>query len=162
MKDTTTFKQILLGPVGATNFLAAILFAVGVAVIMLWIRASKRDITGGKKPVNWSWSFYWKDNYKQIISTLALMLLCIRIAEHWMRGEWLIYISCGIGLLADQLALLVLKLKDRLFDVIKIRISNFGNGKQTVEMTKETTNPAPVVDITSTTDSNKTNTDVES
>lgn len=107
------FKQILLGSMNGAEFAASLFFALATAFAIVLVRVKKRDPLSERTPYQFSWSFYWRDNIKQNVGTLLLIFLTIRISQKWVKHEWLVYGAIIIGLIADKLAMLILKLQEK-------------------------------------------------
>lgn len=107
------FEQIILGNASSGQFAASLFFALLTASAMSLFRVKKRDVSSERTPEHFSWAFFWSDNFKQIIGTLILIFLTIRVSQYWVKPEWTVYGAVIIGLISDQLAMLALKVKDK-------------------------------------------------
>lgn len=128
------FKEILLGNASPALFAAAMLFALLTAGAMALFRVKKRDVSSERTPEKFSWTFFWSDNFKQILGTFILIFLTIRVAQYWLKAEWAVYGAVIIGLISDQLALLFLKIKDRATQFLSKKIDKVGDKVDTVEV----------------------------
>lgn len=135
------FLQILLGNATGAQFAAAMFFALLTSSGMALSRVKKRDVSSDRTPEHFSWQFFWSDNFRQIIGTLILVFLTIRISQYWVKPEWAIYGSVIIGLISDQLALLALKVKDKATEFLSKKIDRVETKvdaiKETVEEIKK-------------------------
>lgn len=128
------FKDIILGNASGAQFAAAMLFALLTAGAMSLFRVKKRDVASSRTPEDFSWRFFWNDNLKQIIGTLILVFLTIRVSQYWLKPEWAVYGAVVIGLISDQLALLFLKVKDRATQFLSKKIDKVGDKVDTVDV----------------------------
>lgn len=127
------FQSILLGNASVAEFTAAMFFALLTAGALALVRVRKRDVSSPRTPEAFSWKFFWQDNLKQIIGTLILIFLTIRIAQYWVKPEWAVYGAVIIGLISDQLAMLALKLKDKATSFLSKKIDRVGEKVDGVE-----------------------------
>lgn len=127
------FQSILLGNANVAEFLAAMFFALLTAGGLALVRVKKRDVSSARTPEAFSWRFFWQDNFRQIIGTLILIFLTIRIAQYWVKPEWAVYGAVIIGLISDQLAMLALKLKDKATSFLSKKIDRVGEKVDGVE-----------------------------
>jgi len=107
------FKEIVIGNASLGQWGASAFFAFLAVVGMLAFRVSRRDVNSARTPSDWSWSFFWKDTFAQIIGTVILVFLFIRILQYWVDPKWLVLIAAIVGLISDQLFMIALKIKDR-------------------------------------------------
>ena len=131
------FKEIVLGNSSTALFAAAMLFALLTSGAMALFRVKKRDVSSERTPEEFSWSFFWSDNFKQIIGTFILIFLTIRVAQYWIKPEWTVYGAVIIGLISDQLALLFLKIKDRATQFLSKKIDKVGDKVDNVDVKVE-------------------------
>ena len=139
------FKQILLGNTDGAMWAASILTACLVIAAMYFTRVKKRDVSSLRTPYHWSWSFFWSDNFRRMVGTVILIILCIRIMQFWVKPDWTIYGAAIVGLISDQLAMIALRLKDAATDFVKGWISS---AKTKADAFKVNNNDTPVVPIT--------------
>lgn len=118
------FNQLILGNATIAEFAAAMLFALFTAFGLLMFRVSKRDPSSPRTPEEFSWRFLWSDTMRRNIGTIMLIFLTIRIAQYWVKPEWTIYGAIIIGLISDQLAMLALKLKDKVTQYLSKKIDS--------------------------------------
>ncbi len=128
------FKEIILGSTSGAMFAAAMLFSLLTAAAMALFRVRKRDVASERTPEHFSWSFFWSDNFKQIIGTFILIFLTIRVSQYWVKPEWTVYGAVIIGLISDQLALLFLKIKDRATQFLSKKIDKVGDKVDNVDI----------------------------
>jgi cell division protein FtsW (lipid II flippase) len=127
------FQSIILGNASVAEFLAAMFFALLTAGGLALVRVKKRDVSSPRTPEEFSWKFFWNDNFRQIIGTFILIFLTIRIAQYWIKPEWAVYGAVIIGLISDQLAMLALKLKDKATSFLSKKIDRVGEKVDGVE-----------------------------
>src|SRR4030042_1687902 len=83
-----TQHSLLLGFLSLKLFLVMLLFAVlGIAVSLL-IHAQKRDQASPDTPIKFSWLFLLKDNWKDILLTILIVILTIRFATSFFPGQF--------------------------------------------------------------------------
>lgn len=128
------FKQILLGNANGAEFAAAFFFAILTSSALALFRVKKRNVESERSPEHFSWSFFWSDNIKQILGTIILIFLTIRISQYWIKPEWAVYGAVVIGLISDQLALLFLKVKDKATQFLSKKIDKVGDKVDSVDV----------------------------
>jgi hypothetical protein len=117
-----SLKPYIIGNMPLAEFAAAMLFACATAAVFILFRVSTRDPLSDRSPVNFSWSYFWNDTFKRNVGTVLLIFLTIRIVQYWIAPRYAIYSAILIGLISDQLAMLMLKLKDKLVSLISGKI----------------------------------------
>lgn len=128
------FESIILGNASVAEFCAALLFALLTAGAMALFRVKKRDVSSDRTPEEFSWRFFWSDNFKQIIGTLIFIFLTIRVAQYWVKPTWMVYGAIIIGLISDQLAMLFLKVKDKATSYLSKKIDTVGDKVDSVDI----------------------------
>ena len=99
----------------------AFLGLVTYLIIDLW----NRNVSSERSPVQFSWSFWIKDNYLRVILTLVIVPIAIIMFQEVM-GTGITYLGVFIlGLATDALISTFKKLKDR----IPINGKNYGAEK---------------------------------
>lgn len=113
----------LLGHATPALLKASFLFSFPAALVMLIYRISKRDKDSERTPMQWSWRFFWQDNWKQIFATIGFMILATRVLFCWhLQSEAVIGLSILIGLASDKLGMLFTKASDASVSLVNKKI----------------------------------------
>lgn len=97
----------LIGNNTLSFLIAGVIFAIIGAIVSLLIDVVKREPNSPNSPVNFSFRHLIKDNYKKFFLSLLLILLSIRFCKEIFNIEPNMFICFIIGLISDQLALIV-------------------------------------------------------
>ena len=119
------FISIILDGMQPVYFWVYYFFAFLGLVTYLIIDLWNRNVASERSPVQFSWSFWIKDNYLRIILTLLIVPIAIIMFQE-MMGTGITYLGAFIlGLATDALISTFKKLKDR----IPINGKNYGAEK---------------------------------
>ncbi len=102
--------KIILGDATLSNFVGLLFFALLGAALSLLLQATKRDPKSLTSPVCFSWSFFWNDNTKRIITGLILIYCFLRFLPEITGVQITSFYALLIGIGNDKLAQL---LKDK-------------------------------------------------
>lgn len=109
-----TFYDTLIGNASIGEWAAAMFFALITHGAMLLLRARKRDKLSVRTPYEWSWRFFWVDTAKQIVGTVILIFLFIRVLQFVIAPKWLVAVAVAVGLCSDLLVYFALLIKDKI------------------------------------------------
>lgn len=118
------FYSIIIGNATVWQWAASMFFALLTQSAMLMLRAKKRDVNSERTPQKWSWSFFWKDTAQQIIGTVILIFLFIRVLQFWIDPKWLVAVALAVGLSSDQLFYYALIIKDWLGEKFRKKVKD--------------------------------------
>lgn len=108
------FYDTLIGNANIGEWAAAMFFALLMHSALLLFRAKTRDKKSERTPEHWSWSFFWKDTAPQIIGTIILIFLFIRVLQFVFDPKWLVAVAVAVGLCADLLIYFALLIKKKI------------------------------------------------
>lgn len=116
------FYKIIIGNATLPQWAASMFLALLVQSAMLLLRAKKRDVNSERTPTEWSWKFFWKDTTPQIVGTVILIFVFIRVLQFWIEPKWLVAVALAVGLSSDQLFYYALIVKDWLGEKFKKKV----------------------------------------
>ncbi len=111
--DTSKYGSYL-GTSDTTLFWSCIFFGYLGVLLMILYSLSKRNVTSTRSPVEFQWSFFWKDNNKRILLNLILVAVCIRFIPQLTGKEMSQWLALLIGIGSDKLGEFLMKKKDAL------------------------------------------------
>lgn len=101
--------ELITGTSNINNFIAAIFFSIIGVVLFKLLQVSKRNITSERSPMFFSWKFFWKDNWVDLLLTILFIYVTVRftqdIVTNYLGGivnfdafkdGMFIYLVCGI------------------------------------------------------------------
>lgn len=98
------FLHLVIGTDNWPMYFAEWFFSfVGIAVSLL-MGVAKRQPLSETSPVHFSFSFFWSDNFRRIITTLLLVFVTLRFANELIGVDISLWGSLGIGFSHDLLA----------------------------------------------------------
>ena len=98
------FLQLVIGTEHWPMYFAEWFFAfVGIALSLL-LGAATRKPASSTSPVEFSWKFFWSDNFRRIVATLLLVFVSLRFANDIFGVDMTLWGALGIGLSHDLLA----------------------------------------------------------
>lgn len=78
-------EEIILSCLGTTKiasiFAALIYGSIGI-YINFQIKANHRNVPSEKSPVQWSWGFFWRDNWRNILKSYVGLFLLLRFGQY--------------------------------------------------------------------------------
>jgi hypothetical protein len=98
------FITALLGSIPLPVFVGLLFFALFGAVLSLLLQTTSRDVKSEASPVHFSWSFFFLDNWKRIVTTLMLIYVALRFAPDLMGIEISNFWALIIGFGNDKIA----------------------------------------------------------
>lgn len=108
-------EQIILNLLGTADWLSfafSVLWAtVGIYVIRISFTAT-RDPLKDKSPIHFSFSYFICDNVWPFLRELSLAVIFIRFSENLIGEKGTMYVSFGIGLVANLLPMYFVKMRD--------------------------------------------------
>lgn len=105
MNKYPDFMSVVLGKSPGFLFGFLVIACIG-AIALIFSEANKRDPNSPRSPVKFSMMFWLADNALRIIGTILLMFLAVRAAYEYVPPVWMLFVSIGIGLGSDKLALI--------------------------------------------------------
>src|ERR1035437_5488196 len=108
--------QNLIGPTSLVDYVSSCIFALIGVFISLMLHASKRDVNSTATPVQFSFSFLLKDNYKRILTGIVMVLICLRFLKELTGLDLNMFYALAIGICNDKIVQII-KLKTNIFDV---------------------------------------------
>ena len=109
--DTSKYNSYL-GTSDTTLFWSCIFFGYLGVIVMILYSVSKRKPTSASSPVEFSWAFFWKDNFNRIILNLILVAVCIRFIPELTDKPMNQWVALLIGVGSDKLGELIMKKKE--------------------------------------------------
>lgn len=91
------FTELLLGTNDLPTYLAALLFALIGAFIVLLLKSRTRDRLSPNTPSQFSYKFLAWDNLREIILALLLISLALRFSIEYAGEELTMYYALGVG-----------------------------------------------------------------
>lgn len=105
MKKHPEFWSVLIGA-SPGLLLGFLVIACIAALAMMFIEANKRDRNSERTPQGFSILFWLADNALRMVGTILLMFLAVRACYAYVPPVAMLFLSIGIGLGSDQLAIL--------------------------------------------------------
>lgn len=119
----TTFKQDLvsnlLGNNSFADFISAIIFALFGAFVSLLLHSTNRNVLSTTTPVQFSFSFLFKDNWKRIATTFLMIVICVRFIKELTNYDLNMFYAFAIGICNDKIVQ-ILKVKTSILDVKRV------------------------------------------
>ena len=78
------YFQLIFGGASPAYIAAAWTFAVFGVLLSLRLHIINRDVPSPRTPIRWSWSFFFLDNAKRLLTTLALIFVALRFAPDFI------------------------------------------------------------------------------
>lgn len=91
------FWSVILGNGSRGFFFGYLVMGLVAASAMACILVVGRDKQSSNTPVEWSWKFFWANNIFQILATILLMYLFVRVAYEYIPPGWMLFICIGLG-----------------------------------------------------------------
>jgi hypothetical protein len=98
------FLHLVIGTDNWPMYFAEWFFAIAGIVVSLLIGVANRKPLSETSPVHFSFSFFWSDNFRRIMTTVILVFLTLRFANELIGVDISLWGSLGIGLVHDSLA----------------------------------------------------------
>lgn len=117
-----TFYETIIGNADLGEWAASMFFAMLTHAGMLALRAGKRDKLSDRTPIEWSWKFFWRDTARQIIGTIILIFLFIRVLQFIIAPKWLVAVAVAVGLCSDLLVYFALLAKAKIREKVEKNI----------------------------------------
>lgn len=97
----------LTGGIDANKFIAAGIFALVGVFLSLLLGTTKRDVESPRTPIQFDWNYFWSDNTKRFLTSLAtgiiVIFVSLRFAKELFGVELSMIYSFGCGLGFDRL-----------------------------------------------------------
>jgi hypothetical protein len=100
-------KEFLMGLLGQTSgndFAHAFIWALVGAVLSLLLNVATRDPNTTHSPVKFSWLHFIADNLRRILSTLMLIIVCLRFMPDLFGVQLSAFAAFCVGFGWDKLA----------------------------------------------------------
>jgi len=114
------FRQEFWGALNPEVLLAAFAMALIGIFISLLISTTKRDPLSPRTPREFSWNFFWNDNVKRILKSIALTVLVlfvtIRFSQELMGQKLTMFYAFSLGLGLDKVIERLKRKKAEAFD----------------------------------------------
>jgi hypothetical protein len=98
------FKLNMLGPLSLASYASGFLFAAIGAIILLRIKALKRDKLSDSTPYKFSWWFMIRDNIQKLLNGLLLTYVVFRFAPEILNQDFSMFLALLVGLSSTQIA----------------------------------------------------------
>lgn len=116
---SSDFWANFIGGMNAGQFLAAMVMALVGVFLSLLLASTKRDPNSARSPFHFSWSFLISDNakrlYKSAATTLLVIFISLRFADHLIGKHASMIYALMLGLGLDQVIALWKKKRDAFF-----------------------------------------------
>lgn len=110
----------LLGGNSIADFISALIFAFLGAFVSLLLHTTQRNVNSTTSPVQFSFKFMFKDNWKRILTTFIFIIICVRFVKELTGLELNMFYAFAIGICNDKIVQ-VLKVKTSILNVPKTR-----------------------------------------
>ncbi len=100
----------ILGEIDVFTFCVAVFYAFVGAALNLLLHANKRDVSSAESPVQFSYRFLIHDNARRILSSIILILVCVRFSQELLGQQLTTYLAFIIGFSVDKLSGLLKKI----------------------------------------------------
>lgn len=105
------FLAHFLGTTDIPTYLAAFALALVGGILILRLKARKRDPLSRETPYKFSWSFLIRDNLQQVFTGMLITFVLIRFASVFFEGSDLMWIGFLSGLCGGKAGELIEKLE---------------------------------------------------
>lgn len=99
------FLDLLLGTNDIPTYCASLVFAVLGVVIVLLLKAQKRDKTSRSTPYKFNFWFLIIDNLREVVLGFLLLLLALRFSVEYAGTEVTMYYALVLGLGMQKISL---------------------------------------------------------
>jgi len=98
------YLNLIFGDASPAFIAAGFTFAIMGVILSLRLQIVNRDRESDRTPKHFSWSFFWLDNIKRLVTTLILIFVALRFTEEWMGAKTTMWLAFLIGLSVDKFA----------------------------------------------------------
>jgi hypothetical protein len=98
------YLTLIFGGASPAYIAAAWTFAVLGVLLSLRLHIISRDVPSARTPIRWSWRFFFLDNTKRLLTTLALIFIALRFCQDLIGIQLTMWFSFVIGLGLDKIA----------------------------------------------------------
>lgn len=110
------FRAEFWGTLNPELLAAAFVMAlIGIALSLL-LFTTKRDPMSDRTPIEFSWKFFWNDNLKRVLKSIALTILVlfvtIRFSQEIMGQKLTMFYAFSLGLGLDKVIETIKKKKE--------------------------------------------------
>lgn len=98
------YLTLLFGGASPAYIAAAWTFALIGIILSLRLQIIKRDVASARSPIRWSWSFFFLDNAKRMVTTVLLTFVALRFCQELLGIRLTMWFSLLIGLGLDKIA----------------------------------------------------------
>jgi hypothetical protein len=98
------FFKIIFGEFTGIQLLGYLWFFIIGYIIFGLTEVSGRDVPGAKTPVNWSWKFWFHDNWRRYITTILCTYVLFRFYTEVSGHPFGNFDAISLGLIGDGIA----------------------------------------------------------
>jgi low temperature requirement protein LtrA len=91
------FLNLILGTNDIPTYCASLVFALLGVVVVLLLKAQKRDKTSRSTPYQFNFWFLILDNLREVVLGFLLLLLALRFSVEYAGTEITMYYALGLG-----------------------------------------------------------------
>lgn len=125
------FIKIIFGNLTTVQLFANVWFFLIGYIIYGLTEATGRNVQSPATPVEWSWKFWFLDNWRRYLTTILCTYILFRFYTE-ISGHPLSYVdSVSIGLIGDGIAATMKNRVGAFFTADREKIMNAINSKQT-------------------------------
>ena len=99
------FRNVVIGDLPLGIFFGAFVVAFVAAFGLVLYRATKKADSSKDTPEQFSWSFFWRDNFMKWMLQILTIAIMIRMSSALLIDEAVFGVSFGIGLASGQFSI---------------------------------------------------------